>query len=179
VSKTAVGRRYAKALFELLDPATVEAARAAMNGLAEAVSQSPQLRHVMASPAFSEEEKIDVLGELATRLGCPPTGKHFLAQLVRKNRVGFLPDIAEAFGKFADQAKGIEQVAVASASTLSSQEQERIRTSLRELLQRNVDVTFHTEPTYIAGMQIRIGSTVVDSTVRGRLTAMQHLLTRE
>jgi F-type H+-transporting ATPase subunit delta len=150
-----------------------------MNGLAEALSQSPQLRHVLASPAFSEEAKIDVLGELAARLGCPPTGTHFLAQLVRKNRVGFLPDVAQAFAALADRAKGTEQVAVASAATLSSEEQERIRARLRDLLLRNVDATFHTEPSYIAGIQIRIGSTVVDSTVRGRLIAMQHLLTRE
>ncbi len=179
MTKAAVARRYAKALFELLDPSAVEATRAAMNGLAEAISGSPELRHVMASPVFADEAKTDVLGELATRAGCPPAGKHFLAQLVRKNRVGFLPDIAQAFAKLADQAKGTLQVEVASASPLSSQEEERIRTRLHDLLQRHVDVAFHTEPSYIAGIQIRIGSTLVDSTVRGRLTVMQHLLMKE
>ncbi len=179
MTKTAVARRYAKALFELLDASAVEATRAAMNGLAEAISHSPELRHVMASPVFADEAKIGVLGELATRAGCPPLGTHFFAQLVRKNRVGFLPEIAQAFAKLADQAKGTQQVEVASAYPLPSQEQERIRARLHDLLERTVDVTFRTEPSYVAGIQIRIGSTVVDSTVRGRLTAMQHLLTKE
>ena len=58
-------------------------------------------------------------------------------------------------------------------------EQERIITRLRDLLKRDVDVTFHAEPEHVAGLHIRLGSTVVDSTVRGRLSAMQRLLTKE
>jgi len=42
-----------------------------------------------------------------------------------------------------------------------------------------VDLTFHTKPELLSGLQIRIGSTVFDSTVRGRLTAMQGVLSKE
>jgi F-type H+-transporting ATPase subunit delta len=47
------------------------------------------------------------------------------------------------------------------------------------VLKRQVEVTVHTDARYIAGMQIRLGSTVVDSTVLGRLQAMQSVLTKE
>jgi F-type H+-transporting ATPase subunit delta len=47
------------------------------------------------------------------------------------------------------------------------------------MLKRQVDVTFHTDASYLAGVQIHLGNTVVDSTVRGRLLAMQNLLTKE
>lgn len=177
--KTAVARRYAKALFGLLDRSNVESARAALNGLGHAMVESTALRHVVASPAFGAEDKLGVLTELATRLQCPPVGNTFLAQLVKKNRVGFLPEIADAFAKLADEAKGAQQVTVSSSTTLSAAEQERIRTRLRELLKREVEVAFETNPEHLAGLHIRIGSTVVDSTVRGRLTAMQGLLTKE
>jgi F-type H+-transporting ATPase subunit delta len=98
---------------------------------------------------------------------------------VKKNRVRFLPEIAEAFGKLVDQSKGTQQVAVSSATALSSTEKDRIKTRLREMLKREVDITFQTDANHLAGVQIQIGSTVVDSTVRGRLKAMQSLLTRE
>jgi F-type H+-transporting ATPase subunit delta len=179
VIKTAVARRYAKALFGLLDKQSVEPARAALQGLGEAYTESAALRHAIASPAFPEEQKLGILTELAQRLGCPPVGKTFLDQLVKKSRVGFLPEIADAFSKLVDQSKGTEQVVVSSASALPASEQERIKTRLRDLLKREVDVTFHSESSYVAGLHIRIGSTVVDSTVRGRLTAMQQLLTKE
>lgn len=179
VIKTAVARRYAQALFELLDASTIESTRAALTGLGEAIKESVSLRHVVASPTFGAEEKIAVLSELGSRLGCPPVGKTFLAQLVKKNRVGFLPEIAEAFAKLADASKGTQQITVSSAAALPPAEQERISTRLREMLKRQVDVTFHTDARHLAGVQIQLGSTVVDSTVRGRLQAMQSLLTKE
>ena len=57
VIKTAVARRYAQALFELLDASTIESTRAALTGLGEAIKESVSLRHVVASPTFGAEEK--------------------------------------------------------------------------------------------------------------------------
>jgi F-type H+-transporting ATPase subunit delta len=179
VIKPAVARRYAQALFELLDIANIESTREALTGLGQAIKDSVELRHVIASPAFGAEVKAAVLAELGSRLGCPPIGKAFLGQLVKKNRVGFLPEIAEAFAKLADAAKGIQQITVSSAAALSKTEQDRISTGLRNMLKRQVDITFHTDARHLAGMQIHLGSTVVDSTVSGRLQAMQSLLTKE
>jgi F-type H+-transporting ATPase subunit delta len=180
VIKTAVARRYAQALFELLDTSTIESTRAALTGLGQAIKDSAPLRHVVASPVFGAEDKIAVLAELSSRLGCPPSiGRTFLGQLVKKNRVGFLPEIAEAFAKLADASKGTQQITVFSAAALPPAEQDRISTRLREMLKRQIDVKFHTDVRHLAGVQIHLGSTVVDSTVRGRLQAMQSLLTKE
>jgi F-type H+-transporting ATPase subunit delta len=179
VIKTAVARRYAQALFELLDESTIEPTREALTGLGQAIKDSVALRHVVASPAFGAEVKIAVLAELGSRLGCPPVGKTFLGQLVKKNRVGFLPEIAEAFAKLADASKGIQQITVSTAAALPPTEQDRISTRLREMLKRQIEVTFHTDARHLAGVQIHLGSTVIDSTVRGRLQAMQSLLTKE
>jgi F-type H+-transporting ATPase subunit delta len=179
VIKTVVARRYAQALFELLDASTIESTRAALTGLGQAIKDSVALRHVVASPAFGAEDKIAVLAELGSRLGCPPVGRTFLGQLVKKNRVGFLPEIAEAFAKLADASKGTQPVTVFSATAIPLGEQDQISNRLRTMLKRQVEITFHTDVRYIAGLQIRLGSTVVDSTVLGRLQAMQSLLTKE
>jgi F-type H+-transporting ATPase subunit delta len=179
VIKTAVARRYAQALFELSDESTIEQTRVALTGLGQAIKDSVELRHVVASPAFGAEDKIAVLAELGSRLGCPPIGKTFLEQLVKKNRVGFLPEIAEAFAKLADASKGTQKITVSSAKSIPPGEQDRISNRLREMLKRQVDVTFHTDARHLAGIQIHLGSTVVDSTVRGRLQAMERLLTKE
>jgi F-type H+-transporting ATPase subunit delta len=179
VIKTAVARRYAQALFELLDHTNIEATRGTLNGLARALDESSPLRHIVASPVFGVEEKIAVLTELGGRFGCPPVCKAFLGQLVKKSRIGLLPEIAHAFAKRVDRSKGTQPVIVSSALALPSAEQERIKTRLRETLKKEVDVTFQTDAAHLAGLQIHIGSMVVDSTVRGRLNAMQSLLTRD
>ena len=177
--KTTVARRYAQALFELLDQSTIEATRGALTGLGQAMKESDQLRHVVASPAFGMEDKIAVLTALGEKLECPPAGQAFLGQLVKKNRVGFLPEISDAFGKLVDESKRTQPVTVSSATALPPAEQDRIRTSLRDTLKREVEVTFQTDAGHLAGLQIHIGSRVVDSTVRGRLRDLQVLLTRE
>jgi len=179
VIKTTVARRYAQALFELLDQSNTEVTRGTLDGISQAMTESDQLRHVVASPAFGVEEKIAVLTAIGDKLGCPSIGKAFLGQLVKKNRIGFLPEIADAFGTLVDQAKGTQPVTVASAVPLPEIEQDRIKVRLRETLKREVDVTFQTDANHLAGLQIAIGSTVVDSTVRGRLRDLQVALTRE
>ena len=174
--KTAVARRYAQALFELLDASTIEPTRAALTGLGQAIKGSVALRHVVASPAFGADVKIAVLEELGTRLSS--VGRTFLSVGQEESR-RFLPEIAEAFAKLADASKGTQQITVSSAAAIPPAEQDRISTRLREMLKRQVDVTFHTDARHLAGLQIHIGSTVVDSTVRGGLQAMQLLLTKE
>lgn len=177
--KTAVARRYAQALFELLDASGIETTRKGLQGLAEAVSQSSALKHVLASPAFGFHEKRETLAALSRRLGCLPIVEDFLAQVVRKNRVGYLREIADEFAALADQRKGVQHVTVASAKHLTAAEQDGLRSHLRQMLRHDVDVAFEIHPPLLAGLSIRIGSRVFDSTVRGRLTAMRTLVAKE
>ena len=179
VIKTAVARRYAKALFGLIEISKVEATRDGLVALADAVAVSASLKHVLASPAFSLDDKRAVLDSLSQRLGCPLIMGQFLAQLIKKNRVGFLREIAEEFATLADEAKGTQPVMVFSATSLTPEHEDQLRSRLRALLQRDVDLTFHTKPTLLAGLQIRIGSTLFDSTVRARLDTMRTLVTKE
>ena len=179
MTKSSVAHRYAKALFQLLDTTNVEPARTGLTGLSHAVAQSTALKHVLVSPAFGAEEKLSVLTALMDKLHGPPVMKSFLTQLVHKNRIGFLPEIADAFAALADQSKGTKQVAVTSATALNAAEQDRVRGRLRDLLKHDVEVAFQTEPKLLGGLQIRIGSTLYDSSVRSRLNAMQTILTKE
>jgi F-type H+-transporting ATPase subunit delta len=179
VIKTSVARRYSKALYDLLEPSAVEPSRVGLTALSQALAESAPLKHVLASPAFSAQEKVEVLSALSQRLGCPPAVNGFLAQLVKKNRAGFIPEIADAFALLADEAKGARQVTVASAAALTPAAQEALRTRLRDLLHSDVDLNFQTDPRLLSGLRIRIGSMLVDSTVGSRLAAMRALLTKE
>jgi F-type H+-transporting ATPase subunit delta len=179
VKKSSVARRYAKALFELLDQGGVTETRTALTALGSAFLESSQLQHVLASPAFGLEEKIGVLTALGRRMGCPPIGQNFLSQLVKTNRVPFLPDIADAFGELVDRSKGTQQVEVVSAKPLDTATQESLKVKLKTSLKREVDIATRVDPALIAGLQIRIGSMVYDSSLRNRLNTMQSLLMRE
>ena len=176
MNKSTVARRYASALFNLLDPSNVEAARRALSDFSRFIDQSTSFKHVLASPVFSLEEKQAVLDELNTRVGSPDIMREFFGQLLKKNRVGVLPEIAEAFGDLVDQQKKVQHVWVSAARDMSAKEQQELQAQLGTRLHREVKVTFHTDPKLIAGLEIRIGSRVFDNTVRGKLANMRALL---
>ena len=77
-----------------------------------------------------------------------------------------------------DQEKGKQQVSVISAQSIDNNSREDLQTQLQELLKRPVDVSFKEDPLLIAGIQIRIGSKVYDSTVKGQLQKMRAQLVK-
>ena len=177
--KIAVARRYARALFDLLELAHRETTKQGLAALGAALSDTPALKHVMVSPAFSASDKTAVLGDLGRKCSLPQAADGFLAQLVKKNRVGFLPEIAAEFAQLAEEARGAQSVSITTAQPLSSAEQNALRAQLQELLRHEVETHFSSDPHVMAGLRIQIGSTVYDSTARSRLTALRVALTKE
>ncbi len=178
MNQSTIGRRYASALFQLLEESGVEPARSALGALAQGLDDTPALKHVLASPVFKLEEKQVVLEELCQRMQAPTVVRDFLNQLLKTNRAVLLPEISQAFSDLADQQKGIQQIQVSSAAPLESTQQEQVKRELTDSLGRSVDVVFEVEPKLIAGLKIYMGSQVFDNTVLGRLTSMQDQLTK-
>lgn len=178
MNKSTIGRRYASALFQLLDESGIEPARNALSALTQGLEETPALKHIVASPVFTFEEKRTVLEELCQQMQAPPVMKDFITQLLKKNRAMLLPEIAEAFIDLADQQRGIQQVWVGSAQALDQEEQERIKRELTNTLGQKAEVSFEVEPQLIAGLKIKIGSRVIDNSIQGRLTSMQEQLTK-
>ena len=178
MNQSLIGRRYASALFQLLDESGVEPARNALESLTQGLEDTPALKHVLASPVFKFEEKQVVLEELCQRMQAPPVMRGFLNQLLKNNRAVMLPEISQAFAELADQQKGIQQIRVSSAKPLDVTEQEQVKRELTQTLGQAVDVVFDVEPHLMAGLKIYIGSRVFDNTVLGRLTSMQDQLTK-
>ena len=178
MTKHTVARRYASALFNLLGAKEIAAGSAGLQALAKALGDSSDLRNVLASPAFDLQEKSAVLAGMSDKLGCPPVIKDFLTELLRKNRASLIPEISQAFDQLADRKAGIQKVSITSAQELGATQQQRLSKELQDDLKQKVQVTYQTDPSVIAGLQIRIGSKVYDSTVRGRLTRMRGLLVK-
>ena len=178
MDKTTVARRYATALFQLLEPLAVPTVEEGLQTVSKWVADSPALKHVLDSPVFTFEEKNAVLTELNQRQGFSLVLGEFWSQLIRKNRMSLLPEISASFTKLAQQEKGLQQVSVVSGKELTTQEQHRLEEKIQHSLHRDVEMTFTTNPTFLAGLKIQIGSRVFDSTVRGRLRSMGALLAK-
>ncbi len=178
MNKSSVARRYATALFNLLDDENIAIVGNSLSAFSQSFNTSHSFRHAIASPVFTFEEKNALLQALSDRTGAPPVLKQFCEQLLKKNRGNVLPEIAEAFSDLADEKKGLQHVCVVSAKELSSADQQQLQSDLTTKLKQSVKLKFETNPSLIAGLQIRIGSHVFDNTVRGKLTNMRTRLAK-
>ena len=176
--KNAIARRYAQAFFRLVRHDNPAAVQDGLQALSQALKDSSAFKHVLASPVFTLDEKLQVLTALCERTGCPPVMGRFCEQLLRKNRIGFLPEIAEAFKVFMIRQSGKQQIVVVSAQPVDDTMKQDILAQLGATAKRDVEVDFQSDPSLLAGVQIQIGSRVFDSTVRGRLHKMRAQLVK-
>ena len=177
--QTAIARRYAKALFDLQDSAGVGPTAEALLLVAEAFANSREFRALLLSPLFTRDQKTAVVTRLASQAGCPPITARFLAYLIRKNRVAQIREVSDAFTKLADGACNRITVEVSSAKLLTEGEQAAIRARLEQVTNATINLTVHVDPGLIGGLEIRIGSTVYNGTVRGQLGQLRSVLAKE
>ena len=176
--KNAIARRYAQAFFRLVSQEDQTAAQDGLHALSLAFKDSPAFKHVLASPVFTLEEKLQVLTSLCERTNCPPIMGRFCEQLLKKNRIGFLPEIAEAFKALMIRQSGKQQIVVVSARPVDDNLKQDILAQLGATAKGEVEVDFQSDPSLLAGVQIKIGSKVYDGTVRGRLHKMRAQLVK-
>ncbi len=179
MSTRLVARRYAKALHDSLDAQSLESATESLTALSTLYESATDLQQLLNSPAFTVEEKEAVLGTVCRRLRAPEKLGHFLSQLAHATRLGLLPQIAEAFAAILAAQRGSRTAYVTSAGPLDQASRDAIQRRLGGVLQGEVDLVFTTDPALVGGLHVRLGSTVFDGTVRGRLTTIKGLLTRE
>jgi F-type H+-transporting ATPase subunit delta len=178
VIQTAIARRYAKALFELQEPAEIGPTAATLKVLAEAFTTSREFRNLLLSPVFTPEQQVAVIAQLAARAGCPPLTGRFLTHVVHKNRIAHIREMSEEYGKFADQVSNRKVVEVSAARPLTDEQQAAIRAQLEQVTRSQIDLAVHVDPAVIGGLHIRIGSTVYDGTVRSQLSRLRAALAK-
>ena len=176
--KNAIARRYAQAFFRLVRHENLAAAQDGLQALAHALKESSAFKHVLASPVFTLDEKLQVLTALCERTGCPPVMGRFCEQLLKKNRIGFLPEIAEAFRGLVIRQSGKQRIVVVSAQPVDDDVKRNMLAQLGTTAKKEVEVEFQIDPSLLAGVQIQIGSKVYDGTVRGRLRKMRAQLVK-
>jgi F-type H+-transporting ATPase subunit delta len=173
VIQTAIARRYAKALFNLLTPSDIRPAADSLAVLAGTLSTSRELRGLLENPIISRDKKAAVMSELGPVAAAPPTIERFIAHVVRKNRISLLVEINDAFARLADQTSNRTAVKLSSARALSEENRTAIQERLEQVTKSAIDLTTAVDPRLLGGLEIRIGSTVYDGTIRGQFERMR------
>lgn len=173
-----LGRRYAKALFELTkqDPQRV-AIGVILAELGRALDARGPLTDACLNPRYPFEAKRAVLTTLAERAGAGPIAVGFLELLLRKRRLAFLSAIADAYQTLLDEEAGRARATITAARALDADEQAALASRLEAAIGRTMVLDVRTDPGLIGGLVVRSGSLYYDGSLKGRLERLQQRLT--
>ena len=175
----AVARRYAKALLLISqEDGQTDAYRKELSGFVDLMEQENALNQAITNPLYEAKNRRDVLLAVLGRLGISKTMKSFVLLLFDKGRIGFIGNINQFYQKLADELKGIARASLVSATELSQDTVDKIRTALSKKTRKKIVLEVEQDPKLIGGIVTKIGDLVWDGSIKTQLANMRETLKR-
>jgi len=171
--------RYAQAFADVVSDAKLDAA-AIDSQLTDFIATwdvSAELRTFFVNPAIPAAQKIEILDKLNAKLGMQKELRNLLAVLIQNDRIGHVVEVAAAYRSILQQQLGIRPAEIVTARELSADERSALVAEVAKLAGAKVDASFKLDKNILGGTVVRIGSTVYDGSVRGRLDRLKEVLT--
>ena len=166
-------RRYASALFDLAqDKGELANVFKDFNDFAEMADSSADLRLLLDAPAFSRDDKVKALGELAAKAGLGGLFAKFLGTMAQNGRSGDILGAGIAFDELYAKQRGVKRAVVRTAKEMSGAERQRIESILAKAVGGEVELTSEVDSSLIGGIQLRIGSQLIDASLAAKLERM-------
>jgi F-type H+-transporting ATPase subunit delta len=169
--------RYATALFELaLDQKAVDAVGADLTTFDRLVAGSADLARLVRSPVFTAEQQLKALSAVIDRAGISGLASRFLKVVVSNRRLFAIRDIVNAYRAIVAKHKGEITAQVTVAEQLSGAHLAAIKDALNSVTGKQVQVDVRVDPAIIGGLVVKLGSRMVDSSLRTKLNAIKHAM---
>jgi F-type H+-transporting ATPase subunit delta len=174
----AFANRYAQAFLDVvnsakLDTAAIDAQLKDFLGTWEA---SSDLRGYFENPAVAALKKVEFLDKLNGQLGLGKELRNLLAVMINNDRIAHIAEVAAAYRRLLQEQSGIRQAEIVTARELSAAEREYLIADVARMAGAKIDASFKQDATILGGAIVRIGSTVYDGSVRGRLDRLKETL---
>lgn len=172
-----LGRRYAKALFELTK---TDPNRTAIASLLSELGRQLDARGALAdaclNPRYPVEAKRAILAAAAERARAGAIAMRFLDLLLKKSRLSLLSAIAGAYHGLLDDEAGLRRVTVTAARPLDQADQDMLTRRLESITGRTISLDVAVDPSILGGVLIRSGSLYYDASLKGQLERMRRQL---
>ncbi|KCZ94989.1 ATP synthase F1 subunit delta [Hyphomonas hirschiana VP5] len=177
IQTSETAQRYARALFELAqDKGDLATIHKDFRAFAALIKTSADLRKLLDSPAFSRDVKVSALAEIAKKAGYSPLFGKFLGTMATNGRANDILGAEFAFDQFYAKQRGVQRAIVRTAKEMTGAEKSRIESLLARVVGGDVELTSEVDPSLIGGIQLRLGSKLVDASVAKKLERMNTVM---
>ena len=176
-SVSGVSGRYATALFELArEEKTVDAVKADLDRFDAMLNDSPDLLRLVRSPVFSADAQSRALGAVLEKAEIGGIAAKFLKVLTANRRLFAVADVIRAFRALVARFKGEATADVTVAEALSDKNLDALKTALKSVTGKDVALNVKIDPSIIGGLVVKLGSRMVDSSLRTKLNSIKHAM---
>lgn len=166
-------RRYASALFELAqDSGELANVYKDFKAFADLANGSDDLALLLGSPAFSREDKVKALAGVVSKAGFGALFGKFLGTMAQNGRSADILGASVAFDELYAKQRGVKRAVVRTAKEMTGAERQRIESILAKAVGGEVELTSEVDASLIGGIQLRIGSQLVDASLAAKLERM-------
>ena len=169
-----IAERYASAVYELADEGRVlDETAADLKALQALLEESEDLQTLIRSPLIDADAKAAAVAEVLRQAGASDLTRRFIGVIARNNRLFVLPAVIKAFLAELAARRGEITAEVTSAQPLKPSQLESVTNALRNALGGKVSVDAKLDPSLIGGLVIRVGSRMIDASLKSKLQRLQ------
>ena len=172
-----VAGRYATGLFDLArETNTIDPVKADLERFDALVAESADLERLVRSPVFSADEQLQALSAVLERAGIGSLAAKFLKLVTANRRLFAVRDMVKAFRELVADYKGEATAEVTVAEELKDKHLSALRSTLKAVSGKDVDLDIGIDPTIIGGLVVKLGSRMVDASLKTKLNSIRTLM---
>ena len=174
---TGIAARYATAVYDLAkDDKAVGTLEGDIDILSAAIADSADFNALIHSPIYSREEQAAAITAIAKKAGLSALMTNTLALMADKRRLFVVPQLLQALRAIIAEDKGELTAEVTSAKALTKAQSDKLAKTLKARMGKDVSITASVDESLIGGLIVRVGSKMIDTSIRSRLASLQNAM---
>jgi len=179
LTRSKVSKRYARALLSLgLEEGRYQEYGKELRAFADFCQSHPDLNQAISNPAFTLEDRKEILKAVLARSATSQTIQNFLNLLLDKNRITALGEISVLYEQLTDEASNIVRAEVVVPRPLAGEAESKLGKALEQMTSKKVKMKVRQDSGILGGVIVKIGDLVVDGSVKAQVQGIKESLKR-
>ncbi|MBI5103024.1 MAG: ATP synthase F1 subunit delta [Nitrospirae bacterium] len=165
--------KYAKTFISMVGMDDMPQALAELTRVEQLMAGSGEFRSLLLSPVFPDADREKAVKSVAGVLKLSDKVLSFLLHITRIRVVGALSEIIKTATGIYLEKKKRAKATVLTPVELTAPQTERLRASLKKMIEKDVDIEMVIDPSLLGGVLVKVGSTMYDSSIKGQLRLLK------
>jgi len=173
LNKNQIAKKYSRAFLNNVEISQVSDVIEELKAFSGLVDANRKLKQLFAGQIFSEDEKGRALSAIFPSLKFSSNTEKFLKMVVIQGHLAAIREIITASIAAYNERQKKATAVVISSVPLDKNYTDRLKTALKAMTKKEIDIESQVEPSLLGGFIVKVGSTIYDSSLKGQLRLLR------